>query len=184
MSPLPFGILAASGGSLNSIEYLGSVSGNGSTVDLTFSGIPNTYQHLYLMGLYKIGFNSSGWIYDTGVRFNGLSNSHYSTQRRGEGSWGTLSNGNQNQIQMLGMPGNASATALDRGVLEMMVVDYAYNDPKFVWGRAGGWNDTSRKIYVSSGAVNTNSAISSLTIVGNIDWPWLSSTKFWLYGVK
>jgi len=49
---IPLGILAASGGgAAGAFESIATVTATGSQTSLTFTSIPNTYQHLQLMFL-------------------------------------------------------------------------------------------------------------------------------------
>lgn len=158
------------------------VNGTGSSATITFSNIPQTYQHLQIRLLAR---TTSNYQRDTVfVRFNGDSASSYPWHRiQADGSsataYGTTTN---NYIQTTNIPANTlGANIMGAGIID--IHDYASTTKNKTLRHIGG-NDSNGAGYLllTSGLWMSTSAITSITLL--TDGNFTTSSTFALYGYK
>lgn len=188
MSPIPLGILAASGASGAAFELIQTSFGNGSSGTIEFSSIPSTYRHLQLRMTVRHDNASSANLEECSIRFNNVSTNIYSMHWL-EGSGATVSSGNYStQNSMWGIWSNApSSTASVFAGTIFEILDYAStNKFKTVRSLSGSVPATPARISLYSASYQATTAISSIQIFSPnpTTKPFHSSARFSLYGIR
>lgn len=127
MSPLPLGILAASGAgggiAEESIEYIASATvSTGTTAFLAFSNIPNTYKSLIVTGR---SVQPSRNLPIIGLYFNGDTATNYSHFNINHYGYASISGETYTSRPSIHVVSQLGATASDDGVFESEILDYA-----------------------------------------------------------
>jgi hypothetical protein len=193
--PIPLGILAvagAGGGAAGDYELIQTSFGNGSSVNVTFSSLPQTYKHLQLRMTTRTnggGFTNE-WLR---MRFNGVTTSTYNTHNL----WGTgstvSSNGGSSQTSMediARVPGNLAETGV-YGATIIDILDYTNASKNKTIRVSGGYHEpTSSSYYVNltSGLFRSTSAVTQIdlfSLVSNAGLGFFdTASRFSLYGIK
>ena len=157
------------------------VNGTGSSSTITFSNIPQTYQHLQIRMIGRTTDSSNNTTFLT-VQFNStaMTNGHV---LRGDGTSVNAFAGNV----PLYMPG-ASAASNIMGVGIIDIHDYASTTRNKTARYFGGWDGnnaltTSERLQLASSFLDNTNAITSLSIITNAG-SWTASSTFALYGFK
>jgi hypothetical protein len=171
-------------------ESIATVTLGSDTATITFSSIPNTYQHLQIRALAKNAFTTNRGVSLSRFRFNSDSASNYSYHRLiGDGSTAAAS-GASSQAYLYcfdtnGFGGSDNST-FSVGVLD--IHDYASTSKNKTLRSLSGVNQNSttaseQSIGLESGAWYSTSAINRIDITsggGN----WKTGSTFALYGIK
>lgn len=154
-----------------------------STATVTFSNIPQTYQHLQIRG---IGKSASAGEYFAFIRINGDSGTNYASHELvGNGS-AASANGTASNNNAGGMRVAQSTEANVFGALIADFHDYTSTTKnktiRTFTGADGNVSNTNYRVMLASGLwINTNAITSiSITQSGN----FASGTTFALYGFK
>jgi len=173
-------------------ESIASVTvGAGGQATVTFSSIPDTYQHLQLRYIAREesggGTNAAN---QSVIRFNSDSGNSYSLHRLfGNGSTassdGYASSAPISSIRVSGLTGSGSTTNCFAGAI-VDILDYANtNKNTTVRSLAGGdLNDTNGFIFFNSGAWYNTAAITSITITNLSAVDFNQHSHFALYGIR
>jgi hypothetical protein len=155
---------------------------------ITFSNIPQTYQHLQI----RLNAREEGAASNAGqqmaFRFNSDSGDNYSLHRLFGNGATVLSDGytsNITSIRVSGLSGGlTTANVFSGGIVD--VLDYLNtNKRKTVRSLVGAdLNDTNGFIFFSSGCWENTAAITSLTITATSGANFTANSSFALYGVK
>lgn len=180
MSPLPLGIVAASGLSAGALELIQTTILASSTSSVTISSIPSTYRHLQLRILTRDSANSFDYMV---FRLNGDSGNNYARHLlRGNGTSlfssanTTLSNG------FLGTIANNtntfSATIAD-------ILNYSSTTSNKTIRSLSGQHSTTNMIGLYSGLWMNTAAVNSLTVTSNNgSVSFVAGSRFSLYGIR
>jgi hypothetical protein len=169
-----------------------STTTSGGASNVTFSSIPQTYDHLQLFWNVRTGNSSTlDFVY---VRFNGDSTANYNFDYL-EGSGGTSSlnpaisvkSGNTN-AWLTRVAGNTS-TANIFGVGYGIIADYSKTNRKKSLHTYGGYDDSglgtpSGNTRIENSTWFSTSAITSITLIPDSATSFLQHTDFTLYGIK
>lgn len=158
--------------------------GSGGAANVEFTSIPGTYQHLQVRGMGRSDYASQmrGWR----IRLNGQTGSSYAYhQLYGDGSAAYAGSGaSQTSIY----PGNIFGANISSSIFSAIVfdiLDYA-NTSKNTTLRAftgADSNSVQGNVFVSSGLLNSTSAITSITVYPDLGNMAQHSTLA-LYGIK
>jgi hypothetical protein len=194
--PIPLGIWAASGAgggaAAGAYELIATSFGNGSSANITFSSVPQTYKHLQLRISSRNTYAASGdWLR---MRFNAVStSSYYGHNLWGTGSGAVSSNGGAartNMEDIARVAGNSTISGTYAATI-IDILDYAVTTKNKTVKVLGGFYD----IAPGNGYVNLSSAfLISTSAVTQIDLFSLYSgsalgyfdtnSRFSLYGIK
>jgi hypothetical protein len=173
--------------SFNNIDLGGMIPiattlvGAGGSSTITFSSIPQVYEHLQIRFIARTGSTSSVYF-----RFNNDSGSNYSGRHRlvGDGSSATASgSSSQNQIYTFGYAGLPTATSTF-GVGVADILDYANtNKNKTLRQLDGADANGSGTVELVSGAWMNTAAITEINI-GLDSGSFVQHSSFALYGIK
>lgn len=178
------GIIASSGGAAAGGDYesIASVTvGAGGAANITFSGIPSTYQHLQLRGITR----NSNATDTTIIRLNSDSGSNYAKHfLRGNGSSATAAAGTSATAMESSFTAYSGTTTNVFGGMIIDILDYA-NTNKYTTIRVLGGADLngSGAINLVSGLWMNTAAVTSFLISadsGNL----AQYSSFALYGIK
>jgi hypothetical protein len=185
MSPIPLGILAASGGAAGAMELIATQNVTTSVSSVTLNSIPGTYRHLQIRATVRT--DRSGSPDDLMVlQMNGdTTGSYYNHSLISNGS--TVSSnqsGTVNYIRNFRVAG-AGFTASGFAAVILDIPDYAnankYKTVKHQTGLAG--NDLQAGIH--SGLWVKTAAITSLTFSMPITAAnFVNGTRFSIFGIK
>lgn len=176
---------AGGGGSFESIA---TVTASGGEMSLSFSSIPQTYQHLQIRGMVRDAYTGASTETNSYIRYNGISTSSYAVHYlSGDGSAVNPSGASGFTYQFtIGGSVYDGATANIFGVLIIDLLDYSSTTKNTTMRSFGGADlNGSGKVSLNSGLfVNTNA-------ITSIEFPSLASgsgykagTTFALYGIK
>ena len=177
------------GGGGAAFESIATANGSGG-FSLTFTGIPSTYKHLQIRGIFRDGRTVNTVDVPITIQFNSDSGANYiSHYLRGDGSTVTAgsSGTGATYINIYDAGVTAGTTSGTFGVSVIDIHDYnSASKYKTVRGFAGGDANTSSsdfKIALSSGLWLSTSAVTSITLtsIGN---GIASGSTFALYGIK
>jgi hypothetical protein len=167
---------------------LGLVQVGSTTSSITFSSIPATYTHLQVRAMIR-NTRTSDRSGSPAMRFNGDTGSNYYYHRiYGDGdSAGTdTSGGTTNQMYAIGMATDLNTAGIF-GLAIWDILDYTNtNKNKIVKVLAGMDNNRTSdvgSVGITSGAWNNTNAITSITILPNVN-DWSVGSTFYLYGIK
>lgn len=185
-----FGKLLSAGGGYSpdgAFDALATVSLSTSASSITFSGIPTGYRSLQVRALYRgtVGAGD-GTVF---MRFNGDSNSNYSTHRTyGYGGGGAMgADGSINSTTMsVGHSMGATPSLQSFTVMITDIIDYT-NDSKHTTVRSLTGTDmngdASGALFFNSGNWRNKSSVTSLTLTTG-QTAFATYSHFALYGVK
>jgi hypothetical protein len=183
MSPIPLGILAASGGVAGAYELISTQVLSSSASTVTFSSIPQTFRHLQIRTVVR-GTAASEFV-EMLMRFNGDSGANYSSHvLRGTGS-SVISQVNANsdtRIRFSSFGNSAPSGVFAQKVID--ILDYS-SSAKNTTSRALVGNNGSSifRIDLVSGLwMNTASVTSVAFSLGSGDFG--SGTRFSIYGLR
>lgn len=160
---------------------LATLTANGSVDTLTFSSIPQAYEHLQIRGIASAGGTTS----TMNIRFNNDSASNYTRHRLiGDGS--SASSFGQTAQSQIPFLGNAGLPSLSNsyGVFVLDILDYA-NTNKYTTARvlSGSESNGSGGVDFTSGLWLNTAAVTDVTIRINTSL-YTTATTFALYGIK
>lgn len=167
-------------------ESIATVTLSSTATTVTFSSIPQTYQHLQLRAINRTDAAGAGsW---QSMRFNGSTSSYNNHTLKGDGS--SASAGYENlgdRINFGETAGNGAASGVF-GVQIIDILDYtSTSKTKTTRALEGYDNNGSGAIFLRSGLwYATPAAITSIT-VGPQNFSgvaYLANTQFALYGIK
>lgn len=156
--------------------------GSGGSSSISFTSIPNTYQHLQIRGVVRPETNNA----DMRLTLNSDSGSNY-TRHRLIGNGGSVDATGTASTAFIGIfdaNGLQTGTASTFGAAVIDILDYA-NTSKYKTVRvlSGNDNNGSGQVGLSSGLWQSTSATSTITLVmssGN----FAEYSSFALYGIK
>jgi hypothetical protein len=179
------GQVGSGGAVLSSYESIATASGTGSSGTITFSGIPSTFKHLQIRGI----FNDSLGYSTLRIQINSDTGSNYSWHRLfGEPGSSASGQAQGGATQTAIIPGtNGGPTGdTEMGAIIADFLDYGSTTKnKTVRTFSGVASTTSAYNYVavSSGLWMSTSAITSISLfVSGANWR--TNTTFALYGIK
>lgn len=184
---IPIGFFGA-GGASGSYELISTVFGTGASNTITFSSIPQTYKHLQVRVVVRAG-GTSGSSGTLCVKFN---NDTTTTLYRSHGLSGNGSSVNSYETGAWSLMDMGSfvyngATANVHGNTIIDVLDYASTAKNKTFRAFSGFYNTStnRGVALLGGARSSlTSAVDSLTFTTNDASPFLTTSRFSLYGIK
>lgn len=186
MSPIPLGILAASGGAAGAMELISTQLISSPTSSLTFWDIPATFKHLQVRWVARNGGSTSA---DMLFRINNDTGSNYARHRLLCDGGSVLSNASTNSNRINLERGNTYSGSdfrvFSSGVMD--VLDYSSTVKNTTIRASIGQLDANAGItYVSlvSGLWNNTAAVSALTFLPDSSGSFASGTRFSLYGIK
>lgn len=191
MSRLTLGTFASSGALPGAYEQIATLTGNGSSPEITFSSIPQTYTHLQIRGTGSASYGSTQDYGNAGLRFNGDTGTNYTyhimrgyhdgtTAYTQTGGGASFSYGLVSIAHL-----SPSMNSLSAGMI-FDILDYTNtNKYKTMRGLGGvdGLRNTSAGIQLGSSVWKNSSAITSITVY-QANGNWFSNTQFALYGIK
>lgn len=162
-----------------SFESIATVTGTGSSGTITFSSIPNTYQHLQIRYLSRGTTDSV--IY---LRINSDTGANYSDHFFYGGGTSVAASSDVSNTRIGQFRHSDSATTTQMGVGIIDIHDYASTTKnKVVRGFSGYDANGSGIVMLTSGQRINTEAITTLTF--NVDGGFFSSNSvFSLYGIK
>ena len=180
----------------NSFESIATATGTGSSNTITFSNIPQTYQHLQIRLLTKdSSSNNTGNSTSDFLRINGDTGSNYARHYLAGGGSTVIASGQDASTNagagiFLGVhPGNASGITNMFGVSIVDIHDYASTTKNKTIRSFHGSNtnmSTSFDTWVglSSGVWLSTNAVTSITIYTTITNNYPTGCTFALYGIR
>jgi hypothetical protein len=158
------------------------VAGTGSSGVITFSNIPQTYQHLQIRVLARA--TSSG--NNINVTLNGNTGSNYAYHNVGGNGSIVFANGNATQTYM-GFDDFTTVSSEGTGTMGVGIIDiHDYTSTtknKTLRGFGGRDNNGSGNIKLHSGLFVNTGAITSITLTHNAS-SFTTASTFALYGFK
>jgi len=167
----------------SSFESIATVTASGSSSTITFSSIPQTYQHLQIRGISKSPNGGPALV----IQYNGDSSVNYKSHYlEGNGASAYSGVGGTNTYGYIGYstPGSANSSMFAATVVD--ILDYAntnkYKTTKSLTGydtnnTVNGYIDLYSNLWMSTSAVNSI----TLSIQGEL---FVANSQFALYGVK
>ena len=151
---------------------------------VTFSNIPNTYEHLQVRAILR----STASTTNTGLKatFNSTSTNYYALhQLYGDGSSAIANTNSASSYAVTGHQTGASATSGIFGAMVMDILDYAHtNKNKTVRTLTGYDANGSGLILLRSSLWMNTSAITSISFTSEAAGNLAQYSQFALYGVK
>lgn len=183
MSPIPLGILAASGAAGGSYELIESNILTSTASSVTFSSIPSDYKHLQIRAVTQDSATTSSQ--HMFLQFNSDAGTSYSYHLlNGYGpavqSYGIA---NKTEIQLWdATPGDTTPQIFGAAIID--ILDYA-NTNKNTTTRAlhGALNTNEQDISLASGLWMNTAAVSSITLINNYQY-FNAGSRFSLYGIR
>ncbi len=174
-----------------SFESIATVTGNGSSSTLTFSSIPQTYQHLQIRGISKI--TTLVTTVELRLQINGDTGTNYANHTlRGDGAatqtTGQITRSYINTTET--NVGSRTSAPYDMtnifGVSIWDIHDYTsttkFKTVRYFAGINANVADTGFELNLGSGLWRSTSAITSISLVATD--PFTTTTQFALYGIK
>jgi hypothetical protein len=184
MSPLPLGILAASGGVAGAYELISTQVLSSNTSSITFGSISQDYKHLQIRGVARTtDGNHNG---EMKMRFNGVSSSSYAEHvLSGTGqSPNTYGQGGLTAINRIYVTGSLQPSTNVAGFV-IDILDYTSVNKNTTTRCFVGWFGSNNEVRLTSGLFNNTAAINSITINPVNDANAIASlSRFSLYGIK
>lgn len=174
---IPIGFFG--GAAAGAYELISTAYSDGTSNNITFTSIPQTYKHLELRWVAK---DSGSTTTTLRISFNGLSTGYAYHRLSGNGSAVTSAgSAAQTYIVLNGaMATSTTANIYAAGILN--IADYSNANKTKVLRSLNGNVDAASFVGLQSGLQTTTGAITSLTIAGQISPNTLS--RFSLYGIK
>tara|TARA_R100001369_G_scaffold17549_1_gene32925 strand:+ start:1007 stop:1585 length:579 start_codon:yes stop_codon:yes gene_type:complete len=183
----------------DTLEYVGSATGTGSSNSIIFSGLPNTSDSFFITGICS---TSATGVSSLGMRFNSDSNSYYTKYQMGSTQGANLTFSASGSYATYGDMGQMPGTSVNVGVgksffqIEIWSLSKSSispGSPSFMSrnGGIGGSNTDSQNRWLAGSYSYSNSGGSALApsgtdvssvqlfIVGSGNFP--TSTRFSLY---
>lgn len=164
---------------------LATVAVTSATATVTFSDIPQTYEHLQIRGIMRDA--RTGTVNDMFVRFNSDTGSNYAAHKlNGDGSSATAGAlTTQTSAGDLTRFPTDSNTPSVFGAMIMDILDYS-NTNKYKTIRVLGGYDAngSGVVRFASGLWQSTSAVTSILIDSDGGVNWSQHSSFSLYGIK
>lgn len=172
---------------LGDFESIDSASPSGSTNTVTFTNIPQTFQHLQVRLIARDNYTST--VNGINIRVgNGSvdSGSNYSWYRfRGDGSGTTLDSGtSQTAGNMVITSANDTSSSYAVAVIDFL--DYRDTNKYKTWRMLNGYNrNGSGDMWFISGLWMSKSAIDTISfVIGGSGINFNSNSRFALYGIR
>lgn len=182
----------------SSFDSLGSVYVSTATSTITFSSIPQTYQHLQIRHIARnTNASTSGNMY---MRFNGDTGNNYVSHRLEGYNTGVGSGGGTTQaaFTVAGLMTGASSISGAYGMGVLDILDYTNtskhktiktisgydNNGNGSAGNDQGYINVNSGVWFKAGSGVTSDAVTSITITINGGGNFDVYTQFSLYGVK
>jgi hypothetical protein len=168
-------------------ESIASATGTGSSATITFTSIPQTYQHLQIRYIGNTGRAASGNDL-IGIRFNSDSGNNYAIHRlQGNGSSAAaLGSTPQTYVWGLGACASPSTSTLAASIVD--IHDYTSTvknkTVRIFQGVDFNDNGTQSVVQLSSGLWLNTAAVTSISFVTNTGSNFTTGTTFALYGIK
>jgi hypothetical protein len=185
--PIPLGIFAtagAGGGATSSFDLISSTILTGSQSSVTFSSIPSTYKHLQLRMLPRSDRN----FYDGGkITFNGDSGANYAIHNlAGNGSSAfseAYSSNTYLRLEDISGTNDGVSNAFSAHIMD--ILDFSSTAKNKTTRMLQTANlSLNKRIWLSSGAWLSTSAITSITIAPTTGPNFITGSRFSLYGIK
>lgn len=183
MSPIPLGILAASGGAAGAMELISTQVLSSAASTVTFSSIPQGFKHLQIRAVNKLDTSEIDVVNVSFISVNGNSSSFSHHIVQGDGSnigWGSF-NGfsyiwavptNNNEVNSF------AAQVID-------ILDYsATTKNKTIRMLNGNASLSTRNIVLQGMAYLSNTAVTSLSFTGGSGYNWKTGSRWSLYGIR
>ena len=166
-------------------ESIATATGTGSSGTITFSNIPQTYQHLQLRIIARSDAASTFSRQGRLNNFNGVSTSCAFHRLEGTGSVVNASGNTGFTYMNLFRTSGASATSNVMGVAIIDIHDYASTTKNKTFRSFAGIdnNDTNGFVQLDSGVLLTTDAISSFDVIAQ-SGNFTTATTIALYGIK
>lgn len=165
------------------------IAGTGSSRTITFSNIPQNYQHLQLRIMGKYTYSTLANSTSGSMSFNGDTASNYGFHRlTGNGSSVTASGSiNQSDISIDNIAASSNATNANiMGVAIVDIHDYTSTTKNKTVRNFTGFDNnsgtTNSNLFLSSGLWRSTAAITSITITCDTTFAWTTASTFALYG--
>lgn len=180
MSPLPLGILAASGaGAAGAYELIESSILTSSASSITFSSIPQDYKHLQLRAVAR---QDAASVYANAfLSLNGTPTSYWHYLYTYNTSIYSGGYGSPYGNYSFWAAGNNAATGVFAPTI-MDILDYSSSSKNTTLKYLTGYNASSSGVGLMSNLWNNTAAVTSLTITGTGNY--VAGSRFSLYGVK
>jgi hypothetical protein len=158
-----------------------TVTSGGSSVSITFSGIPATYTDLLVAGSIKsTTTNSSFYVHNAYVLYNNDSSSYTRRQLNGDGSVAVTFSGSDRIIGFV--PTSDSGGSNTFGSLQLYVPNYAASTSKsYIVDTVTENNATAARQTITAGVWANSSAITSLKI--ECDGGFATGSTMSIYGI-
>lgn len=174
---------------VGAFESIATVTvGAGGSATITFSSIPQTYKHLQIRGISRLGSSTTG-TNDIFIRFNSDTATNYSRH----GLYGTGSvtgtGGAASQTSAYATRATsprATSTTNAFGAFVIDILDYA-NTTKYKTVRGTGGadtNDANGVISIASGNWRSTNAITQIDLTDELGYNFVQYSQFALYGIK
>lgn len=170
----------------SSYESIATINVSSSTNLVTFSSIPQTFQHLQIRYTARKGITGSGFR-SVSMRYNGITsagsyNSNYWRTYVGGADAGTFTGSSQDYLRWLGdVPDTSNFIVV--GIID--INDYTTTDKwKPFKALSHSMATSNGRAYMCGGSNRFNNAITSITLAvaeGSENWTW---GTFALYGIK
>lgn len=175
------GVSAAAG----SFDLLESQVLTGSASSVTFSSLStyaSTYQHLQIRGLART--DRSVALDNVSLRMNGDGASNYTTHQL-EGSGSSVSSASNTPLDrfLLGLQSGASSTANVYGAFVADLLD-PFETTKFKTLRSLTGTTSASNVRLYSGSWRTTASLTSLQILPESGFNFVTGSRFSLYGWK
>ena len=191
--PLILGTLASSvQKATTAFESIATVSPTSGT-SITFSSIPQTYQHLQIRMMTRDAFSTFGGNYDLALQVNNVTASVYTRHvLQGNGTTASASGGAASTSMNLSRTGMWSGSPVPSNTFAVALIDIqdyssTSKNKTIRYFSGGDFNSTSGDapggVALGSGLYIQTTAISSITIFGASS-AFVSGTTFALYGIK
>ena len=164
-------------------ESIATVTASGSSSTITFSSIPQTYQHLQIRGIAKSPNGAPALV----IQYNGDSSVNYKSHYlEGSGATAYAGVGGTNTYGYLGYPTPSSANSSMFSASIIDILDYT-NTNKYKTTRSLSGYDTNNTVngYMDlfSNLWMSTSAITSITLSIQSEL-FVANSQFALYGIK
>lgn len=161
------------------------IAGTGSATSITFSNIPQNYQHLQIRGIVKNAFTTtSTGVGNVNITFNGVGGTSYATHTlRGSGTAASaFGDANYSSIYPNAVANSHANNTNIVGAIIIDIHDYASTTKnKTVRNFSGVDYNGGGLIELNSGVFLSTNAITSITLTTSQNWT--TQTSFALYGM-
>jgi hypothetical protein len=172
---------ASGGGLAGAFESIASATGTGSSGTITFSSIPQTYQHLQIRIMANDGGNNN-----IGIRFNGDSGTNYANHKL-EGDGSAVAASANTSVNRALYVGQATGLTDIMGVSIVDIHDYASSTKNTTVRSLVGWDSNNDVdggyIRLTSGLFNNTASVTSISLV-DLGGNFTTTSIFALYGIK